>query len=295
MALVTISGYPASGKTYRAEQLRTYLEGRFSAADYDGPRLKVVVISDDSLSVDRSSYDDSRSEKPARGAAFTALTRNLGKDTIVIMDGMNYIKGFRYQMHCAGREAQVRMCTIYVASPPDECRKRHEAKENDKKYKPATFDNLLMRFEEPNSMARWDSPLFTVSSTDEMPLEALWTTIMTGAKAPTNVAVVQNAKPPTDALQILESTATTVVSLLSSSPAVTSGTGGRAPLSVSSTRLEIDLPPRSITLSELQRHKRQFVAVHRKALSQGAQGSLDWNEETVARKFVDYLESHLNT
>lgn len=40
-------------------------------------------------------------------------------------------------------------------------------------------------------MARWDSPLFTVSSTDEMPLEALWTTIMTGAKAPTNVAVVQ--------------------------------------------------------------------------------------------------------
>lgn len=59
---------------------------------------------------------DSRSEKPARGAAFTALTRNLGKDTIVIMDGMNYIKGFRYQMHCAGREAQVRMCTVSPAS-----------------------------------------------------------------------------------------------------------------------------------------------------------------------------------
>lgn len=40
-------------------------------------------------------------------------------------------------------------------------------------------------------MARWDSPLFTISSTDEMPLESLWTTIMTGVKAPTNVAVVQ--------------------------------------------------------------------------------------------------------
>ncbi|KAG9017495.1 hypothetical protein FRB90_001088 [Tulasnella sp. 427] len=257
MALVTISGYPASGKTYRAEQLRTYFEGRFSAPNYDGPRFKVIVISDDSLGVDRSAYDDSRSEKPARGAAFTALTRNLGKDTIVIMDGMNYIKGFRYQMHCAGREAQVRMST---------------------------------RFEEPNSMARWDSPLFTVSSTDEMPLDAIWATVMTGAKAPTN-----NAKPPTDALQILESTATSVVSLLSASPAVTSGAGGRAPLTVSSARLEITLPPRTITLSELQRHKRQFVAVHRKALSQGAQGSLDWNEETVASKFVDYLESHLNT
>lgn len=134
MALVTISGYPASGKTYRAEQLRTYLESRLSAPDYDGPRLKVVVISDDSLGLDRAAYDgtcrrcaldsclahlvtlpDSRSEKPARGATLTALTRNLGKDTIVIIDGMNYIKGFRYQMHCAGREAQVRMCTVSPA------------------------------------------------------------------------------------------------------------------------------------------------------------------------------------
>lgn len=40
-------------------------------------------------------------------------------------------------------------------------------------------------------MARWDSPLFTVSSSDELPLEAIWQTIMTGAKAPTNVAVLQ--------------------------------------------------------------------------------------------------------
>lgn len=28
------------------------------------------------------------------------------------MDGMNYIKGFRYQMYCAAREAQVRTCTV---------------------------------------------------------------------------------------------------------------------------------------------------------------------------------------
>jgi len=56
--------------------------------------------------------EDSRSEKPARGALFTAFQRHLGSDRIVIVDSLNYIKGFRYQMYCAAREAKVRVCTV---------------------------------------------------------------------------------------------------------------------------------------------------------------------------------------
>jgi hypothetical protein len=42
-------------------------------------------------------------------------------------------------------------------------------------YVPATFDNLVYRYEEPNAMARWDSPLFTVLRDDEQPpCEAIW-------------------------------------------------------------------------------------------------------------------------
>lgn len=55
---------------------------------------------------------DSRSEKPARGVLFTALQRHLGNDRIVLVDALNYIKGFRYQMYCAAREAKVRVCTV---------------------------------------------------------------------------------------------------------------------------------------------------------------------------------------
>lgn len=47
-----------------------------------------------------------------RGALFTALQRHLGNDRIVIVDSLNYIKGFRYQMYCAAREAKVRVCTV---------------------------------------------------------------------------------------------------------------------------------------------------------------------------------------
>lgn len=55
---------------------------------------------------------DSHSEKPARGALFTAVQRALALDKIVILDSLNYIKGFRYQLYCAARESKVRICTV---------------------------------------------------------------------------------------------------------------------------------------------------------------------------------------
>lgn len=55
---------------------------------------------------------DSRAEKPSRATLFSAVVRAMNKETIVIVDAMNYIKGSRYQMYCAAREASVRTCTV---------------------------------------------------------------------------------------------------------------------------------------------------------------------------------------
>lgn len=112
MALITISGYPCSGKSQRATQIKQHLESRLADPSYKGPTLSVVVLSDDNLNIDRSAYNDSRSEKPARGTLFTAIQRSLGRNNIVIVDSLNYIKGFRYQMYCAAREMKVRACTV---------------------------------------------------------------------------------------------------------------------------------------------------------------------------------------
>lgn len=106
----------------------------------------------------------------------------------------------------------------------------------------------------------------------------------------------QVAKAPTDALQTLESTAASLVSLIIAEQTNTQGLGGSIALPLESkTKLQLVLPPRLVTLSELQRLKRQFVAVHRKAITQGAieKGNVDWSEESIARKFVEYLEEHL--
>ena len=79
------------------------------------------------------------------------------------------------------------------------------------------------------------------------------------------------------------------------------GVGGLVslPLSLpppsSQTTVTLTLPPRSITLSELQRLKRQFVTVHKKAITLGTteKGAVDWGEESVARKFAAYVEENL--
>lgn len=132
MALVTITGYPSSGKSRRASQLKTHLQDRIQDPNFTGPKYKVRIISDDELNLDRNVYSgmivwtsicymwesttlyltDSRSEKPARGALFTTMQRQMSQDTILIIDSLNYIKGFRYQMYCAARELKLRVCTV---------------------------------------------------------------------------------------------------------------------------------------------------------------------------------------
>jgi protein KTI12 len=138
MACITLSGYPCSGKTTRALELKHSLEDRLGDPAYEGAKLNVKILSDDLLNVSRSSYDgthlirwcwtcsmanlihslDSSAEKSGRSTLFAAITRELSTDTILILDALNYIKGFRYQIYCAAREAGVRTCTVrYIPLP----------------------------------------------------------------------------------------------------------------------------------------------------------------------------------
>jgi len=236
-------------------------------------------------------------KKPARGALFTAMQRYMNQDTILIADGLNYIKGFRYQMYCAARELKLRVCTVYVVATHDLCTEWNNTRMDGRVYASETLDNLIVRYEEPSSMVRWDSPLFTVLWEEEdVPAEEIWKAVTAGnVKAP-NAGTQAVAKAPTDALHTLEQTTTSIVSSILSEQASSSSLGGPTILTISSTlKPRITLPARNITLSELQRCKRQFVTVHKKAITLGTteKGAVDWEEESVARKFVVYLEENL--
>jgi tRNA uridine 5-carbamoylmethylation protein Kti12 len=57
MALVTISGYPCSGKTTKALKIKEAFEQRIGDSAYQGPVNKVILISDDTLGLSRKAYD----------------------------------------------------------------------------------------------------------------------------------------------------------------------------------------------------------------------------------------------
>jgi Predicted nucleotide kinase len=57
MALITISGYPSSGKSRRAEQIKAHLQSQLQDPTYTGPTLDVAILSDDSLNIDRAAYN----------------------------------------------------------------------------------------------------------------------------------------------------------------------------------------------------------------------------------------------
>jgi protein KTI12 len=57
MALITLSGYPSSGKSKRALQIKEDFEERIKDPSYSGPISKVIIISDDSLGLSRDGYN----------------------------------------------------------------------------------------------------------------------------------------------------------------------------------------------------------------------------------------------
>ncbi|KAG6821003.1 hypothetical protein H0H93_008632 [Arthromyces matolae] len=299
MALVTISGFPCSGKTRRAEQIRDAIDVYITDESYRGMITKVVILSGDGLGIKRNVYDDSRSEKPARGALFSAIQRQMAMDTILIVDELNYIKGFRYQMYCAAREMKLRVCTVYVVALKQQCREWNNLRQENQKYAPETLENLIFGYEEPSSMVRWDSPLFTVLwDEDTPPMAQIWEALTQGNIKPPNSGTLSVIKAPTDALHALEQTTTAIITAIL---AEQTGLGGEQRLSIPGStglsKVSVALPARKLTLSELQRLKRQFVVVHKKAITLGTteKGVVSWDEANLTSKFITYLEEHVKS
>lgn len=61
-------------------------------------------------------YREARTEKDARAAEYSAVKRALDRDTIVVADGLNYIKGFRYQLYCEAKAVQTLSCVVRFRS-----------------------------------------------------------------------------------------------------------------------------------------------------------------------------------
>ena len=120
MPLVVVCGLPSSGKSQRTEELRRALasEGR-----------AVYVVDDASVlgAQDPTVYGDSAGEKALRAALRAAVERRLSRQDVVILDSVNYIKGFRYELYCLARAARTPLCLLYCVRPNWPSRELREA------------------------------------------------------------------------------------------------------------------------------------------------------------------------
>lgn len=116
MPLIIVTGFPSSGKTQRVNEIKAYFENRIKE---ESKSLRIHIVDDESLHITKDAYKDVREEKKARGAILSAVERNLSKDDIVIADGLNYIKGFRYQLYCIARAIGTPHCVVHTGVPVD--------------------------------------------------------------------------------------------------------------------------------------------------------------------------------
>lgn len=210
--------------------------------------------------------------------SFLSLPR---ADRIIILDSLNYIKGYRYELFCAAKHLKTTLCLLYCATPPDIAREWNEARPDEDKYSTDVLDALVMRFEEPDSRNRWDSPLFAVLPDDPLPGRDILEALLNRKPLPPNQST--QSQPLSDAgfLHELDRRTQEVVStILEAQRGGVAGGVVRIPGSGEPVRL-----PRSVTAAELRRLRRQFVSYTKS--HPVADGS------AVPTLFVQYLNSTL--
>ncbi|KAK0532048.1 kti12, chromatin associated [Tilletia horrida] len=324
MALVIVSGLPCSGRSSVCASLRADFEARLaqpptasgssssststSTALLSPPR-RILIVSDDTVHTSKSSYSAQVLEKPARASYLSAVSRALARDAIVFADGgagLN-IKGFRYQLWCAAREQGVRCVTLHVYASPEECKRRNAARRaaDEEAYDDETIEDMLKRFEEPNAMTRWDSPLFPVKSHPPIapglatsstvgaagstargaqdddghpaiPYDDIWKAVTEAAPRKAPAVVVPHRQTTSNYLSALESVTQEIITHILSAQSLSSTIPIALPSSSrSATKLSLQLPPsaieRPLTISALQRLRRQFVKMHSTGLASGSE------------------------
>lgn len=240
---------------------------------------------------------------------------------IVILDGLNYIKGWRYQLYCEAKNLRTPNVVLQIGcsierakgvnqariarqeeqeqSPEggDEGAVRNEGTEEDA-YEPGNWENLVFRYEEPNAMNRWDSPLFTLiwdddeARTQEV-FGSLWEAIAGDARKvikPNQVALQRGADADGDYLYALDrETQDIVKKILEQQHDDVVGIEVRIPGDgASREELALQLPGKTVGLPQLQRYRRAFLALNRGGIGFEAGGNLA--VKRIREGFVGYLK-----
>ncbi|XP_064596493.1 protein KTI12 homolog [Liolophura sinensis] len=274
MPLVIMCGYPSSGKTTRCEELANFFREEM--------KKNVEIVSDQNIGLNKNDvYSDTRKEKDARGTLKAAAQRKLTRDNVVILDSLNYIKGFRYELFCMSKSANTTQCVIHCDTNKDESKKWNEQRSEEDRYRETLFDELTMRFEPPNPQQRWDSPLFLVQVGDRLPVQQIEQALFQRKAPPPNMSTQSQPLSSTNFLYELDRiTQETVTTILNQQKTMVPGDK----IVVPGVQDKLDYV-RPFTLMELQRYKRQFITYTK-------MHPVD-DVSKISNLFVQYLQSSI--
>ena len=77
---------------------------------------------------------DSFSEKATRAALKSGVQSALNSETVVIIDSLNYIKGFRYELACIAKSQRTQHCVLWVESDNDTAMKLNKDRTEEEQY-----------------------------------------------------------------------------------------------------------------------------------------------------------------
>uniref|UniRef100_U5EW10 Protein KTI12 homolog n=1 Tax=Corethrella appendiculata TaxID=1370023 RepID=U5EW10_9DIPT len=275
MPLVILTGIPCAGKTYRCKQICNYFIQQ-------NKNVAIVAENDviNKLDFDiNECYDDSQKEKLMRLHVKSEIVRLLNKTDVIIVDGTNYIKGFRYELYCVSKSARASQCTVYCAANIEQARNLNK---NSNKYSNEIFSALVNRFEEPKACNRWDAPLFTVTTESILNLSEIKKALFENFPIKPNQSTQNPPLCPTNYLHELDKTTQNIIDVI----LLARKTGSHDEISIEDVpELKIYIPA-DINVAQLNRCRRQFVSYMKTH-------SANSNEnEKIAILFIQFLNSN---
>ncbi|XP_053356338.1 protein KTI12 homolog [Clarias gariepinus] len=274
MPLIIICGFPCSGKSRRAHEIRDYF--------CKNTDKQVDIIGDEMQGIDKNTvYTDTQREKDLRGALRSEVERRINKDDIVILDSLNYIKGYRYELFCLIKHVQTPHCLVYCLTSPEISSEWNKEREADYRYSQEVLDALILRFEAPDSRNRWDSPLFTIEKEDKLPFEAISDAIFKRKVPPPNQSTQSQPLSSTNFLFELDRvTQHVLMTVLDSQKTSLPGDV----IAIPGTTEKISVK-RSINIAELRKLQRQFISYTKMHPTE--------NTGQIANMFVQYLNKSM--
>lgn len=304
MALVVICGQPCSGKSTAAACLAEAL----TESESDSKPTTLRIIDETTFHLDRNqSYANMPNEKNLRGVLRSEVDRSLTRDSTIIVDSLNSIKGYRYELWCLARAAGVRYCVLYCNVEEINCRKWNQERneKGQESYGETIFEDLVRRFESPDSKNRWDSPLFEmwpaqdgIEKTSPAISEAVsYLTKKVDSKTkdvkilqPT--IATQNVRfSEANSLYEMDRATQEVMNAIMEAQSQAMG-GPMNGISLGQNLPSVDVL-RPVGLPELRRLRRTFIKLTGQSSLSGRAPPAD--AESAKRMFVDYLNRELGT